>query len=263
MRHFPQLETYTTGQYPLRRERSERIVRHESPDGRRRLYYDAPAQRVAWRLSYDGLTKTERGAVDALFAECEGRLRTFLFLDPAANLLLWSEDYSRQSWTRGPLLNLASGIEDPWGTQRAARISNSGGADQSLAQSIAAPGNLQYCCSAYLRGNGSACKLRIDSGGVIVETAISPRAEWERFSVSARPDTGAEVVTFSLILAPGSQADICGIQAEAQPAAGGYRRTTTRAGVYAAARFAEDELTWTQHAPNHYAADIWIESRTN
>jgi hypothetical protein len=51
------------------------------------------------------------------------------------------------------------------------------------------------------------------------------------------------------------------MQAEAQPGPGGYRRTNSRCGLYANARFAEDELAWTQQAPNNNAAEIRIESR--
>ena len=80
-------------------------------------------------------------------------------------------------------------------------------------------------------------------------------------AASAKPGTNAETVTFSLSLDAGQSVTVTGLQAEAQAAPGGYKRTNSRCGVYLNARFAEDELAWTQQAPNNNAAEIRIESR--
>lgn len=261
MRYFPQLETFTAGQYPLRRERRERLVKHESLDGRLRTYYDGSAARVGWVLQYEGLTNGERGAIDALFAECEGRLQDFVFLDPAANLLKWSEDFSQGIWTADPMLAQVSGAADPWGMTRGTTVSNAGAAMQGFAQTINAPGTLQYCLSAYVTGSGQQFRLRIDSGGVVTERAFIADADWKRYSVNARPGSNAESVTFSLLLEPGQSVTVTGMQADAQLAPGGYRRTNSRCGLYPNARFADDELAWIQQAPNNNAAEIRIESR--
>lgn len=261
MRYFPQLETNTAAQYPLRRQRLERVVRHESLDGRLRSYYDANAGRVGWVLRYDGLTDAERGAIDDLFTECEGRLQTFVFPDPAANLLRWSEDFSQPVWTVDPLLALTLDASDPWGMTRGTVVVNTGGAEQRIAQTIPSSGMLQYCLSVYALGWGGKFRLRIDSGGAVVEREFTPPLNWQRFSVSARPQSGAETVTFSLLLDASQQVTVAGMQAEAQPSPGGYRRTNSRCGLYLNARFADDELAWTQQAPNDNAAEIRIESR--
>jgi len=260
MRHFPQLATNTAGQYPLRRTRRERVVHLDALDGKRHSLYDAPAAEVEWELNYTSLNGAERDAVDALFAECEGRLGQFLFLDPAANLLKWSEDYSQPAWVRGPALSAAGGAVDPWGTTRAAQLTNSGAASQALSQSIVAPGSLQYAFSGYVNGTGW---LRIDSGGVIREQAFATGSEWRRIFVSANPGSGAELVTFSVRVPAGGSAKVTALQAEAQPAPGGYRKTTSRSGVYPNARFAGDEMDWTMQAMNNNAATIRIVSRTN
>ncbi|HEU0123418.1 MAG TPA: hypothetical protein VFQ91_23010 [Bryobacteraceae bacterium] len=260
MRFFPQLETHTAGQYPLTRERHERVVRYESLDGRMRTFYDGQAGRVRWALRYDGLTDGERAAIDALYQECEGRLQTFIFLDPAANLLRWSEDYTQGAWTVDPLMMQEQGWDDPWGMTRGTRIANTGIAPQRVAQTITASGQHQYCLSAYVGGMGQF-RLRIDAGGFLAERTFTSQSAWNRYSVSFRPGSDAEQVTFSLYLEPGQSVKVSGMQADAQPAPGGYRRTNSRSGVYLNARFAEDELTWVQQAPNHNAAEILIESR--
>ncbi len=260
MRYFPQLETRTAGQYPLRRERQERVVRHESLDGRLRNYYDSAARRVGWVLQYEGLTDAERAAVDALFAECEGRLHGFVFLDPAANLLRWSEDFGQPVWTRDPALTLSGGWNDPWGTQRATQFLNSGAVSQNLTQTIEASGQMQYCLSVFASGGGRF-RLRMEASGTVIEESYAAGADWARYTVSGRLGVEAELVRFSLVVEAGEVVHAAGLQAEAQPAAGGYRRTTSRGGVYPEARFATDELAWTQQAPNNNAAVIPIESR--
>lgn len=260
MRYFPQLETNTAGQYPLRRKRSERVVSVDSLDGRRLSYYDGAAAQVEWSLHYAGLTDNEREAIAALFFACEGRLLPFTLLDPAANLLRWSEDFSQSAWTVGPMLSVSGGAADPWTTTRASTVTNGGAATAAIAQTIGAPGALQYCLSAWVRGTGA---LRIDSGGVIVEKTFATGAEWQRVHVSGKPNSGAETVTFSLRLAPSATVSVVGMQAEAQLAPGGYKKTTSRAGVYPNARFAEDEMAWTMQAPNNNAAVIRIISRSN
>jgi hypothetical protein len=261
MRYFPQLETRTAGQYPLRRERHERVVKHEAADGRVFSLYDGNAARVEWVLRYEGLTDGERGAIDALFATCEGRLRSFVFVDPAANLLLWSEDYGRSAWTQGAMLTATSGQSDGWGTMRATRLTNTGSAAQSLSQTIAAPGQLHYCFSVFAAGAGQRFRMRIDGGGAVIEREFTASEDWRRYSVAGKPDTAAETVTFSVTLQPGQSVLVTGAQVDAQPAPGGYRPTTSRRGIYPNARFAEDELAWTQQAPNNNAAEIRIESR--
>lgn len=261
MRYFPQLETRTAGQYPLRRERHERVVKHEAADGRVFSLYDGNAARVEWVLRYEGLTDAERGAIDALFTECEGRLRSFVFVDPAANLLLWSEDYSRTAWTRGAMMTATSGQADAWGTMRATMLTNTGAAAQSLTQTIPAPGGLHYCFSVFAAGAGQRFRMEIDGGGAVIEREFTASEDWRRYSVSGKPDTAAETVTFRVTLQPGQTLLVAGAQVDPQLAPGGYRPTTTRRGIYPNARFAEDELAWTQQAPNNNAAEIRIESR--
>ena len=260
MRYFPQLETNTAGQYPLRRKRTERVVPVDSLDGRRLAYYDGAAARVEWSLHYEGLTDNEREAVATLFFACEGRLLPFVLVDPAANLLRWSEDFAQPAWTVGPMLSVSAGAADPWSTTRASTIANGGAATAAVAQTIGAPGALQYCLSAWVKGTGA---LRIDSGGVVIDKTFATCAEWQRVHVSGKPNSAAETVTFSLRVAPSETVSVAGMQAEAQPAPGGYKQTTSRAGLYPNARFAEDEMAWTMQAPNNNAAVIRIISRSN
>jgi hypothetical protein len=142
-------------------------------------------------------------------------------------------------------------------------LRNNGSVPQGISQSIPASGLQQYCLSVWAGGLGQKFRLRIDSGGVITERAFTGTNRYERYTVAAKPDSAADTVTFSFLVAPDNAVCLTAMQAEAQPAPGGYRRTNSRCGVYLNARFAEDELAWMQQAPNHNAAEIRIESRPN
>jgi hypothetical protein len=261
MRHFPQLSTLTAGQYPIRRIRRERVVKNERKDGGVSAYYDPEGAGVSWELNFHALTDGEKAALDTLFDECEGRLQTFLFLDPASNLLRWSEDYGQTAWTNGPLLSIVPAQPDPWGGTRASTIANPAGALQGLQQSANIPGTMRYCLSAYVRGNGAPFHLRIDSGGFVAEKSFTSNGTWMRYLVSAAPGGSADITTFSLLLPPGGLVDVTGVQAEAQPGAGAYRKTVNSCGIYPQARFEQDTILWQRNAPEDHSATIHIVSR--
>lgn len=261
MLYYPQLSTGTSGQYPLGRERSARVVRRTARDGSARSYLDSPAERVGWRLNYQGLTDAEREALEELFVACEGRLKSFLLLDPAANLLAWSEDFTQSTWTRDPLLTAMPGLDDPWGETRATLLRNVSGVAQELSQSIPGCGLFTYCLSGYVLAPGILVTLGIASGASRVERTVRMGTGWERIWVAGQPGMDAGTVLFSLAFEGGAEAAVVGLQAEAQPAPGGYRRTASRGGVYPEARFSTDALTWTRRGPNDNVVQIRMESR--
>ena len=63
---------------------------------------------------------------------------------------------------------------------------------------------------------------------------------------------------FGIALDPGSTVDIFGMQAEAQIAASSYKRTAESGGVYANARFRDDELTIKTVGPNRHSCELDI-----
>ncbi len=145
MAFFPQLSTGVACQYPLRRTQVFRSVVNRMRDGRQLKAFDAGSSGLEIELDLNGLTDDEMTGLEQFFSEQEGRRNTFGFLDPAMNLLQWSEDFSKSAWTRGPLLVLNGSEEDPWGTQRAMRLENTAVAAQATVQAISAPGGYRYC----------------------------------------------------------------------------------------------------------------------
>ena len=96
--YFPQLATGTMCQFPSRKDTLERTVLNRAPGNSVVKMADPEAGSTRWELAYEGLTDDEISSLEDLFVACEGRLRTFMFVDPFGNLLRWTEDLSKPVW---------------------------------------------------------------------------------------------------------------------------------------------------------------------
>ncbi len=256
---FPQISTGAATLYPLTKARAGRTAVNTLADGGTDVFADHDAAQVTWEMRMRGLTRNEWDAIEALFDQTAGGWKAFTFLDPAGNLLAWSEDLTDTVWAKDALLILATGIADPLGTTRAMRVTNTAQVLGSVTQTLAAPADFQYCLSVWARsGAGSSISLRV--GNTLQTFGLG--AVWRRLTVSAHagPPAG-DTVACGAELAAGAVVDLFGMQLEAQPAASPYKRTGARAGVYSSARFASDELTVTAQSTDAYDTVIRIVSR--
>lgn len=259
---YPQLESGAIGQFPGRKQLIQRTVVNTLSDGSTHRFGDPAGSRIEWTLTYEGLTDTEMAAITALFQACEGRLQTFTFPDPTANLLGWSENLGADAWRKDPLLQLTNSIADPLGTNRATRITNTGQAAQRLDQSLAAPENLRYCLSLYARSDyaGELITYRTSAGAGERRTfTIGP--SWKRLVISSKLDSSSETATFGLELPNGRTVDVFGLQVEAQPGASQYKVTAGRGGVYTEARFMDDSITVTSQGVNRHSCRVRVTAR--
>jgi hypothetical protein len=254
MLFFPQLQTGAMAQYPLARRHKVRTVVNELLDGRQVKYFDSGATRVHWQFQFAGLTDAELQALQTLFDNCEGRLNTFTLLDPADNLFAWSETFSNAAWTVGPLLTLSASDSDPWGTTRATRIVNNGAAVQEVMQTLGIPANYQYCLSAWARGSA----FTLARGPQRIDVPAS--AEWRRVVASGQNSVTGDLVAAGIEIPSGGDIEIAGMQLEAQIAPGGYRRTSSRHGVYPATRFEEDAFTVKTVSPANHSVTLRLVS---
>src|SRR5438128_7549144 len=126
MPFFPQLRSGSCAQYPIIKRLSTRTIVNDILDGSAVRFADAGSGAVQWDLHLSALAAEEWTAIQALFLACEGRLGSFVFLDPTGNLLLWSEDLSSSLWSKDPLLRVTAGIDDVFATQRASLLTNTG-----------------------------------------------------------------------------------------------------------------------------------------
>lgn len=258
MLFFPQLSTGTAAQYPLRKIRAERIVTNRSLDRRDVKYRDATAAELTWSLTYRGLSDSELSKLEELFRECQGQLKTFVFLDPAANLLRWSEEFDRSVWAKQGGLTLAGSQPDPWESSRATQIINGSPVPQALEQSIVADASFQFTFSCWVKGvAGQSLQLAIASN----RQSFLLDGTWQRLSFSAKGNASGDQVVFGLTFPPSSTTHLVAAQAEAQPAPGPYLITTSVSGVYDQARFAQDAFQRTTYGTNDHATMLRV--RTN
>jgi hypothetical protein len=255
MVYFPQLSSGATGQFPITRERLARTVVNRSVQDYQVKLADPAAAITHWHLSFEELSDQELAALEALFQAVEGSLTPFTFLDPADNLLAWSQQQDQPVSQAGPLLTLTGGIADPMGGTSAYQVTNATGATSTLLQSINAPASLDYCLSLYARSDQSR-QVWLVRGSETDARAVSP--QWTRLVSAGELQDTADSISFGIALDPGTTVDVFGIQAEAQTTASLYKQTVETGGVYPNARFQSDALTMTTVGPGRHSCELDI-----
>lgn len=255
MIYFPQLSSGATGQFPITRQRAARTVVNQSCQGYQVKLADPGAAMTEWHLSFEEMSDQELAALEALFQAVEGRLTPFTFLDPADNLLAWSEEQNQAAWQADPLLALTSGLADPLGGTGAYQVSNPAAATLMLQQLINAPASLNYCLSLYARSD-ECTRLWLVRGSESDARAISPA--WTRLTSAGQVQSTADTISFGIALDPSTAVDIFGMQVEAQTAASPYKKTAETGGVYPNARFRDDTLTITTVGPSRHSCELDI-----
>lgn len=251
---YPQLGSGALSQFPVRKRRRLRTVVNAAADGSCVKLADPNAEYIEWTLAYAQLNDDEIAALQQFFADTEGTLRGFTFLDPTANLLAWSDHLDHAVWAAAPAFVLTDGVPDPAGGTNAWHVSNQGGGAQSIVQTIAAPGQYLYCLSAYLRSaDGGSVSLLI--GEKRSERAI--RSDWTRVVFTAAGDPEAESMSFGIEFAAGAAVDVYGMQGEPQAGASAYKASTS-GGVYENARLRDDQLIATATGVNQHSCEVNI-----
>lgn len=259
MRWYPQLISGAVSQFPVRRRIKKRTVRNVLGDGRVWKLLDADGEFVEWELEYRGLTAGEAGELEDLFHQVAGRLGSFGFLDPLANLFLWSEELQQGCWVRDPFLALEREQEDPYGTVRGAKLRNEGVVPQGLWQALTVPAWYQYCFSLWARaaaGGELTLFARGDGSARAVTLAVGP--SWRRRGWTVSVGSGEERIRFGVELAAGVEVEVFGLQVEAQPWASKYKKSQGRGGIYPEARFADDVLAVVAEGPDSYGCRVRV-----
>ena len=261
MNCFPQLVTGTVAQYPLSRSSVRRTVATTFLDGSRLKMADDAASAVEWSLQFDGLSPDEWHTLESFFLSAEGQLKTFVFLDPLANLLMWSTDLTQSVWSRDPGLTITANQPDPMGGSLAFRAVNNAQVPQSLMQVVGVPGSYHYCSSLYACSSSlETLKLVQTSGSQTQAASFELGSLWQRYSLPVQLTASDETVAFGFVLDPGATVLVFGPQAEAQPQSGAYRATFEQGGVYPNTRFAVDALDLLCPDPDQYSCTVRLRS---
>ena len=250
MLYYPQLISGSVCQFPVVRRAESRTIANELLGGSVAKMADRGAAVVRWQLSYTNMTDAEWNSIQQLFESAEGRLSTFTFLDPTDNLLTWSEDWTQSTWAADPLLSVSEGIQDPAGANGAIQVTNQSQTTQRIVQTIEGPSWFQYCFSVFVRSEiPSTAQLVIATSGQESLQTVQTDGVWRRVTTAGRLSASEGTVSFGVQLPPGARLCVFGAQVEAQPAAGSYKKTTDRGGVYSSTRFDSDSLTRTAEGP--------------
>jgi hypothetical protein len=224
---------------------------------------DLEEEVLSWNLEFNSLTDSEWKSLEMLFEETEGSLQTFLFLDPAANLLSRSEEFTSTVWQKDPYFTSTHGFDDPIGEKRATRLVNTGQIWRGMTQAIEAPGDFWYCLSLYARSSESTrLVLKRSSESTEDITSVVVSNKWRRYVSTGNLGVGSERMAFGIELPPGATVYVFGLQVEAQPSPSSYKRTREKGGIYPDARFAQDTFTVVTEAPNQHSVSVRVSSGT-
>jgi hypothetical protein len=257
MNWFPQLGSGAMAQYPLHRNRQWRGITNTLESGETITLGDAQGGSIQWRLRYQELTDAEVAKLTGFFQTSRGEAGSFGFVDPFANLLGWSDDFAKPDWQKG-LLAVSGGLTDPLGMQRAWEMRNGNGAEQSLAQTLAIPGEYTACFSVYVRSD-SAGAVGIARDANRVNVPAGP--QWKRIQWSGAGVAGAAESTFSIVVPAGNTVRVFGPQVETQPWPSIYRSSGAAAGILEDTRFQGRELKVVHTAPGLSACQVNLISR--
>ena len=235
---------------------SQRTILNSSLSGHLVKMSDPEGALTAWDLEYSGLTDEEMGALEVLFSKCEGRLRSFWFVDPFGNLLRWTDNLDNAVWETGMLVS--SGVDDPHGGRAASRFANGGQAPQSVSQVVDITAPYKYTFSVWARSE-SADSVRLllskDNATVTMSQVVS--TGWELLAVSGAFTDVDGQISCAIEVPAGSAIDLYGPQCDAQSSASGYRSNSGRSGVYLA-RFDQDELERTTLGPDNHSTRLRV-----
>jgi hypothetical protein len=251
---YPQLETGALSQFPVQKTRRTRTVTNRAADGSTIKLSDPAGVITEWTLTYSDLSDREAATLQAFFDAAEGSLNGFTFLDPSGNLLAWSDQLTNAVWQRDPALSLTGSVADPRGGKQAWRLANSGAAVQRVAQTIAAPGDCQYCLTAYLRAAAPAI-ARLWAGDDSISADLTP--VWNRLMLTSSPQSDVTSIPIGVEVAALATVEIYGIQVEAQPGSSGYK-ATSRGGIYESAHLRDDALAITRTGVNRNSCTVKI-----
>jgi hypothetical protein len=256
---FPQLSTGALAQYPISKQLSQRSVRSVMEDGTTIALADQAANYLRWRIAFQDLSDQEAGTISSFFAATQGNLLPFLFLDPTANLLLWSDDFSQGVWdSAGVTIDTATA--DPMSGMSAVRAHNSSAIDLTIAQDTQIPGLAQVCFSVYLRAlTPTIAELARTAGIQSQSETAAVTNTWQRFYLSGNFPAATDPSQFSITVPAGALLYIFGPQVDSQVTPSTYVMSAgPTSNVYATARFDMSQLDVVATGPNRNSCVVFV-----
>ena len=260
---FPQFIDGAACQFPARTQLLFRTVTNELADGGTIKNEDDLAIRTEWVLQYAGLTASEASELEEFFTAVEGRLKTFVFLDPTSNLLASSEDPGSSYWSPDPNLVFTPLLPGPFENTTATAIQNLGQAEGTLYQSLECPAWFTYCISVYLRASqATAAHLIAQDQAHQTKLELLVQPVWTRRHLRFNLGSGDLGIKVGLLVPPGAEVETYGFQLEPQRSPSPYKRTLGPGGVHAHARFADDSIRLRAEGADSYGCTVRVVAST-
>lgn len=252
--YFPQLATGNTAQFPLHKTIERRTVVNRLPDGSEIRLADSNACSVRWQLDYRGLSDAERLSLLGFFDQTQGPLRSFVFLDPSDNLLVFSDEFDQSVWSLDPMLHIQR-------LDGYAKVTNTAQTIQTIAQATTVPASFRLCGSGVLRAvEPATVTLWMSGSGEQTASAFKIGDDWQTCICSGVPGSALETTRFGIDFSAGAAVELRGLQLEAQPGRSGYHRTKHKAGIYAETRFDQDRIVFRAEGLDDFATSIRLVS---
>lgn len=254
MTYYPMQETGAAAQFPMARTRRWQTLETRTLGGHVARGVQPEARRVHWQLDYVDLSDAEAAALTDLWEQSKGGLKSFVFVDPLANLLRDSERMGQAPWVLSNGVGLAA---DGPAAPAVFQVTNSSQGAGTVGQSLVLPIGPEFCLSAWVRsGAGAVVGLRI---GGNARQAVATGA-WQRVWLTAASELiGA--TECALELAPGAVARVHSMQLEQQPTPSAYRAGAGDGGVYPETRFEQESLEVVASGPNRNEVRVNLVSR--
>ncbi len=243
MLYFPSLAVGAAVQYPVVKRTAHPVLETKSPGGHVQRGLTEWSSTVEWDLEYRELSDAEAGAIEDLYAATDGGLRSFTFCDPLANLLRWSEDFSKSVWQLTGV-----GVVGQ-------RLTNVSGATAPVTQSVELPAGSRCTFSCEMRG-AAGTQVTLRAGSVAKRVGLS--GDWRPYSVTAETEG---TTAFGIELQSGSSVEMRAPQAELQASPSPYKPSFDRAGVSQETTFVEGSLRIMATGPNRNAARVRLRSK--
>lgn len=275
MAYFPQFLTSKGGaQLPYQTEQAFETVVVDMSSGPRHAYArrgsgltNFPTSAL-WKFTHQvNVTDAELATLRTFFQSMSGRLEEFVYLNPAGNLLKYSEDFSVADWEKNSV-TVGSAVADPFGGTRATTMTATS-TNSNINAYVLPAGNgsgLALTASVYVKPQSAGGSLAIgfiDSGfGVLDHRQVSiPTAgQWYRIIC---PITLASASTIRVLIGGFSTWNLStlhlfGAMCAPLPAENGYVKSPEFWGYHAKCRFDVDELRWRKVGPNQNAVNFAI-----
>jgi hypothetical protein len=201
-------------------------------------------------INYVNITDSEINTLFTFFQSVRGCWLPFSFLDPAGNLLQFSETFSNSAWTKTS--SLTPGQPDPLGYGDRATTATTGSLKAVVGPSSGGMSGFVVCASAWVKAHSNGTTVTIglidnSTSTQYTSSAVLNAGNWARLHFTLVLPTNNQ---FLFYLNLGNTCDIFGAQVASTKGESGYAATPNNYGYHQYCRFDTDDFVVNSPSPN-------------